>query len=200
MQRNKRSKEQPPQLSPAFHGTKTLRFYSSSTASGSITVKDLLDLIFVATTTTAGYRLMDSVRMRKIEMWASAPAAGTTVISVEENVTGATTITGRSFAVTDMVVGSARSAHLVYKPVRGSYTDMWYSAAQPVTTTTLVNIIAPASSVLDLTIDYVLADGLQAPTSVARGVAGAVAGQVYCSAFGYSISPTMWVPVGLANI
>ncbi len=201
MSKMRKGKDQPPQISPAFHGTKTLRFYSASTASGAITVKDLLDLIFVASSATAGYRLLDSIRLRKIEIWASAPAAGTTVVSVEESVVNTSSlISGRSFAVTDMVVGSARSAHVVYKPTRGSYTDMWFSAGLGALSTSLINIIAPASSVLDLTLDYVIADGLQAPTSVSRGVAGAVTGQVYCSAFGYSISPTLWVPVGLANI
>jgi len=158
-----------------------------------------MDLICVATAANVAYRLFDSVRLRKIEIWASAAAAGTTLISIEDLPTvGAGQMSGKSQMIQDTVVGSAKAAHVVYRPTKGTFQDLWFSTTGG--TQALVNVIVPASSVLDLTIEYTMADGNQAPSGTASVVAGAVTGQVYCRAFGVATSATNWVPIGLATI
>jgi hypothetical protein len=192
---------QPPQLIAAFYGSKTIRFYLSGGSAATITMQlaDFQDLITIASAAAVGWRGLDSIRIRKIEMWASAVAGGNTALLLEEMQSSASFLmSSKSRVMQDMVVGSARAAHILYKPTPGTIQSNWISANVSASVN-ILKITAPANAVLDLTFDYTFADGNSAPTAVATAIAGAVAGQVYCRALGVATS-TAWQPLGLATI
>jgi len=186
----------PPQFPASIKVTHKIRFYRTITGAINVTYNDLLDLIFVATTASVGYRLADAIRVRKIEMWAAATAGGNTAIIIEDGAaSGIPQIGGRSRVLQDMTVGSAVPAHLVWTPAKGSVQDSWINVG---TSANFLSTTGPVNSILDLTFDIVIADGNQAPTLVASTFAGAVVGNVYTRAFGTSAAPTGYTPVGLA--
>jgi hypothetical protein len=184
----------------AFHGTKTIRFNCASAGALSIQIADLQDLICLTTAATVGYRLMDSVRIKKIEMWAAAAAAGNTALIIEEVMSSASfLLAAKSQAVQDMVVGTSRAAHVVYRPTVGTVQNNWFTS-NITSATNILSITCPAGAVLDYTFEYTMVDGNGSPATIASAIAGATVGQVYCRPFGVGSSTTKFIPVGLASI
>lgn len=199
MSRGSKSSSQPPQIVGAFHGTKTIRFYHTNSGAQNIQIADLQDLITIASAATTGWRALDSIRLRKIEMWASASAGGNTSILLEEMQSSSSFLmSSKSRVIQDMVVGSARAAHLTYKPTAGTIQSNWISANVSASVN-ILSITAPTNAVMDVTFDYTFADGNSAPVAVTTAISGATAGQVYCRAFGVA-GGTLWQPLGLATI
>lgn len=190
---------QPRPLVAAISGTKTVRFTGGVAGAINIQIADLQDLFMNTPTATTGYRLFDAIRMKKIEIWASAAAAGNNAVQVEE-ISSSTSFlqSSKSRVVQDMVVGTSRAAHVVWKPTPGTIQANWFGANLSASVN-LLTITVPVNSVLDLTFDFTLADGNAAPTAVTSAVAGATAGQIYCRPFGVSTSSTFFVPVGIAS-
>ncbi len=191
---------QPPALVASFNGTKTIRFYVVNNGTYVMQINDLLDLICVATSATTAYRLFDSVRLRKIEMWASSPSGtNNTLVSVEDiNSSGVPYLTAKSQSVQDMVVGTARAAHLVYRPTAGTVQSSWFTASNG-STAGILSLSVPPGAVIDVTIEYTMADGNQGPSATASSITSATAGNVYCRALCVSQSATGIIPAGLAN-
>jgi hypothetical protein len=195
-----RSFSQPPQRVAAFHGTHTIRYSHASAGAQSIQIADLQDAVVVATAATTAYRLFDAIRIKKIEIWAAAAAGSNTAVLLEELQSSASFLmASKSRSIEDMVVGTARAAHIVYKPSAGSIQGNWISANISAAVN-ILTVTAPAGAVMDFTFDYTLADGNQAPTAGATAISGATAGQVYTRAFGVSSSTTAWAPVGLLTL
>lgn len=168
----------PPQLIASLDIKKTIRFQVTGSGTGTVNVSNLLDLLIVATAAATGYRLLDAIRMRKIEMWAPTTTSTTTVLTIEDINTGGLAALGtRSRVIEDVSVGYNRPAHLIWRPARGSLQDSWFTTG----TSPLLTINSVAGTIVDVTFDMVIADGQQAPTGTNRAIAGATVGQVYCS-------------------
>jgi len=201
MRKSKAERNQPPAHLASFVGSKTIRFYAANGGAYGLQINDLLDLICVATTSTQAYRLFDSVRLRSIEIWGAASTASNTLVSIEEiNSGGAAYLASRSQVLQDMVVGTARAAHILYRPTPGTVQYSWFTATVN-SSSQILNITAPAGAVLDLTIEYTMADGNQGPSAIASNSSftTATAGNVYCRALCIATSSTNWLPAGLAN-
>lgn len=179
---NKRSKRNksgkgggnhPPMLRPQYSGSKTIRFQSSNTvAAVLVTAQNLLQLTVVALTSTATSRLWSSVRLRKVEAWCiGAQNAASEKLSIVG--VGA----GPQNFVADLSMG-VQPAHVVWRPSAASLASFWYEQGVR-ETDNLFQISAPASTVIDVSVDWIMdtASGF-----IAGPVpAGATAGDIYCA-------------------
>jgi len=74
----------PPQINgiELRHST-TLRFVTTAAVSTSVTFQNLLDTLLVATTATAGTDLFQTVKIRRVRLWASPLLGSAVSVSVE---------------------------------------------------------------------------------------------------------------------
>jgi len=146
-----------------------------------ISGQNLLNLLVVATSATASFRIWGAVRLKEIEMW-SAGALGTTGASLPQNLIGVewfgtTNSYMNSVKVTDSSMG-IKPAYLRVKPPKESSSDFWISqGGQSDTTTTLFAINGSIGAVVDVTMLVVLVDDEAA--SAGPTTTGMTAGTVY---------------------
>lgn len=171
----------PPQLVSAFHGTGTIRYLSNGVTAGAVTVQDLMQLVVVTTATTTNYELLDSIRIRSIEMWCPATAVGTSsLLSIsEDSSTGG--IANPSRTVSDMTMGTARPGHILWKPMPRSLISNWLNPS--IANANVFTISCPSGTVMDVKYDFILGDGTFPPTA-APASGGGTAGQVSFRRFG----------------
>lgn len=180
------------------------RFVASAATQYSFTVNDLMDLYFVATTATAGYRLASAIRIRGVEMWAGPYAAGapyvTNTISFQWQTVGVNSIGGPSILFSDTTMGSNDAAHLKLTPPAGSLASTWLSAGAT-DTDTIFTLACNTGSIFDLHVEIHLPEGGAAgdvPVAVVRAVAGATAGTLYCSSL--PVGGITLTPVAIATL
>jgi hypothetical protein len=170
----------------------TVRFKVATGAFiASVTVNDLLDMFVLATGTTSGYRLVDSIKLRKVEAWSPAAAGSFSTISIEDS-TDSSVFGGRSRIVSDSTTGSARPAHIVWKPHPGTIQDSFFSVSS---TTKLYDCSFPQGSIVDLHFTFYLHDASAAASAPVTALVGAVSGVLYVRAFGVSASMSNVIPV-----
>lgn len=170
---------QPKTIRSGFVGTCTIRYvsYSSGGNSSVVCQQDLSALVVVASSTTSAAKLMDSVRLRKIEMWGLNPAGANSTVSIVD-VGSAGTLGGPERCTTDTRLGLTTPAHVVWTPMPGSIQATWVSA-QNASVANLLALSYPAGAIVDVTLDYVIGEGTVGPQADPYVVAGATAGQVY---------------------
>jgi hypothetical protein len=139
----------------------------------------------VAVANVSAYRVFQSVKLRKIEMWSPVSAGSTSAdLGVEW-----TSEFGPAKVVAATTEGLAKPGHLVTKPPKMSTGGFW-SMAGTNEADVLFYIWGPAGTVVDLHITGVLvADNSANLTSVAPGL-GTAAGSVAIMRFGASWSPS----------
>jgi hypothetical protein len=153
----------------------TLRFNSLSGATTSFTVKNILDTVFVATSATVGYELIESFRIRHIEIWVSPSSSNVPVsCSIQYNSNGAFG-NGPNRVYEDMCVGNAEPAHLKVAPPRNSLAGMWQN--QQGATNALFTLFTPTGSVIDICFDYSIDVGQM--VQIANAAVGVNTGQIY---------------------
>ncbi len=186
-----RGPARPPALRQVTGISRTLRYYCSQDVAGqSYGVDDLLDAWFVATSATAGNRLLCAARLLRVSLWGPAHAptgstAGTISLNWNEQSTGAfddfgapgVPITDQSMAITDVPC-------IHTKPPAKSPAAQWQSG--PTSIVNFFGITCPAGSVLDITFEGIVIGGPGGQTTsgfvpVVRTVSGATAGQIYWS-------------------
>ncbi len=186
----------PPSLYTCIRGTHTLRYLSTSGVTLAPTINDLADLMFVATSATSAARIFDSIRLKRIQMWYAASSSTTSAVAFVEdiNLSGSAGVGAPSMTKLSAQPSPGENGYLDYRPKKGSVQNNWFSTSSS-NGQNILRIYAPQNATIDITFEYTLADGVDAPTSVSRSIAGASLGQIYASIFkGY------WVPQGVANI
>jgi hypothetical protein len=167
----------PPQIQMTFSGSKTLRFTSTVAAKTVFTVTNVLDTLIVATSATTGSDLMESIRIKSIEMWAvdvnSSYAAPTTLTA--EFVGNAAFGDTPTRIYSDTAVGPNEPAHLKCYPPANSSAGFWHSGYAS-DTLFVLNVVK--GTIIDVTFDYVLSsDGYN--SGPANPLIGATAGIIY---------------------
>lgn len=137
-----------------------------------ILARNLLDLIFVATSSSAGYCLYDRFRIRSVDVYygGTSPVAAYAAVKFFGAVGG---IVGdlKIHSATSMGVTPLR-IHAV--PEKSSTLAAWQSySGSPI-----VELELPLSAVVDIVIDYRV-DDLASPQAVNYAVVGATTGQIY---------------------
>lgn len=155
-----------------------------------ITRKNLLNLVVMATAANQSNRIIEAIRLRSVEVWTSPPALGTAPASCSVEWVGSN---APSTLSSDTSMG-VLPAHVKTKPPPRS-SDQWWSMSGADETDPLFTIIAPAESIADVAVTLRFVDN---EAATAGGVpAGATVGQVYYDYLDGIASGT-WAPVGVA--
>jgi hypothetical protein len=156
-------------------------------------VDDLLDSIFIATSNTAGVRLCNAARIKRVSVWGPALSAqpdqsGEVAICWNDQTSSTTDDFGApGIPITDVPLAVTDIPKIHTRPPRGSPAAMWQSS--PTSTVNLFGITCPAATVMDLTIEYIVLTGPGGGIStgyvpIVRTLAGATIGQLYNSIIG----------------
>jgi len=197
---SRRGTPQPPQRVQSLTVKQTIRFVSSGNGTVSWVINDVLDQWCVATAATVGYRLCDAVRIRRIEMWGASPSQATPSVTIGIEEGQGLYNTGRSRVISDTVVGQARAAHVVWKPIPTTLQDQFLNSNMSGQSANFLTFTLATGGVIDVTYELILADGTAAPVLVAgTALSGAAAGQIYCRGLARTAGNTI-PPVGIATI
>jgi len=144
----------PPPFVPTIHFTHKFRF-ANGTHSGTFTIlrSNLLNLLQLSDSTLSSWRLIDAIRLKKVEVWANPVALGSapTTVSVEwlgEN--------SPSTIVSDTSMG-VRPAHVSTVPPPSS-SNRWWSITGSLETDDIFVLVLPADCVIDVSVDIRLFD------------------------------------------
>ncbi len=139
----------PPQLKgiELRHGV-TMRFITNAAFSGDITFQNLLDTFLVATTTTAGVNVFQTVKIRRVRVWANAILGSASSISVEFS--GLTAgISGDQQIHTDTSMG-VRPAYIDAVPSRRCLASDYQLNSSAIA----MNLSVPSGAVIDVELSF----------------------------------------------
>jgi hypothetical protein len=149
-----------------------MRFSTSAQVGLSISWKNLLDTWIVATSSTQGYQLFDTVRIRAIEIWAYSPAGPVTcTVTFPGAVLGAV---GDSSTHTDTCMG-LEPAHVLARPGRKSAAALYQGS----TTSTAFDIYTPTGAVVDVLLSFRSSMAGYAPVAATNALVAAQTGNIY---------------------
>jgi hypothetical protein len=191
--RNSPSSGHVPPFIPTLKLSHKFRFLNG-TNSGTFTITRarLLNLYLVATSTTTTARLMEAVRLRRVEVWTNPTALGAAPASCSLEWLG---VQGSSTVTSDTTMG-VTPAHIVCLPPRDS-SDVWWSISNTNETDPLFTLILAANSVVDVTLDLRMVE--QEAPFAGDIPTGAVLGTVYGDYLD-GIGSAMLAPVGLTPL
>jgi hypothetical protein len=183
---------QPPAFIPTLKLTHKFRFVNAGGTTVSITRKNLLNLVLTATTATTTVRLIEAIRLKKVELWTQPTALGNAPITVQLEWLGENS---PSTVTSDTTMG-VRPAHIRSIPPSAS-SNRWWSMSGSLETDVLFSIQCPANTYCDLTAELRLVEQ-EAPTA-GDVPAGAAVGQLYGDYLD-GIAGGAWVPIGLVTL
>lgn len=146
----------PPQLTTEIVGTKTFRFRYEKDEPIEIALfdQDLLNLLSVVYSPYV-FRVFESVKLKRVEMWNCNIQNTLHTISVEWLRTFP--YGNKTSIVSDTALGTAEAAHVVAKPPKDSLMASWLSAeGGPSSPVKLALIHVPKGTVIDITVAYVI--------------------------------------------
>lgn len=186
---NDMSISHPPQI-PSFevrHGVR-LRFVTSSAVSQSITFQNLLDTILMATTATTGADLFVSVKVRRIQVWATPVLGNATSISLLFG-GGAAGAVGDQKLHTDTSMG-IQPAHVAARPAAKSLASNY----QVSSVDEAFFVVAPSGAVVDVEMSFV--GSFNAAVPAQNPLVAANPGAVYLRGLdGLATATTKFAPV-----
>lgn len=175
---------------------RVFRFQAQAALSDTpVNANDLLNLMVMATTATTSGRLIETIRIRKIEMW--APMASDLIpvtASVEFTTSAALQIGAKRELHSDTSMGAMRCAYVAAKPSPLSAAGQWVPSDGNTWEYMLLN--CPDNTIIDLHVTMVLKN--TEATSTGTAPTGATAGRVYYGCLTGSSSET--VPVSATVI
>lgn len=188
----------PPSIDVPILVGKKYRFVTSAAISGRLlTFTEICDLLCMAATTTSAYRIMTAVRLRAIEIWASAPSLDSPVtVSFQARSTTAG-MSGRSQQRSDTSMGFDRPAHIKYIFSEREQVGQWQNANS---TAIYGEITVPKGAVIDLTYTAAVQESSSTPFAVAGAVAGATVGQIYLRALDNGQATPQIIPASYLTI
>jgi hypothetical protein len=135
--------------------------------------------------------IASTVRLREIEIWTPPAAQGSaaTCSAQFSTSTGAESIE----EVSDTTVSTAVPAHIKFRPSRTCIASFWDSPATGNTTPVLI-LTAPAGSIVDCLLDFILTDTFATPNVI--GVVTDVVGTLYWLALDGPVSNQL-IPTSL---
>jgi hypothetical protein len=165
---------QPPRLVPTMKLSHRFRFTTAANnfGGGSITRKNLLNLMLYTPTAITSVRLMQAVRLKRVQIWTNPSVLGAAPVICAIEWLGQN---APSTLVEDTSMG-IRPAHVDCRPPPSS-SDRWWSISGFLETDVLFNLTAPPNSVIDVTVEIRFVEA-EAPTA-GDVPAGAIIGQLY---------------------
>lgn len=189
----------PPPFSASITFGRTLRFRASSALSSqAITASNLLDLLVMATTTTAVNRIISSIRLDRVEVW--GPMASDLVpvtVAVEYNTDSATGLASSNKLRSDTSMGADHCAHVRYRPPVGTLASFWQG---PASSQRLFLLTCPTNSIVDIQVVMVVQNG-ETPVAAANAAVAATVGAIYCRGLdGLATAGSVLPPVSYPQI
>jgi hypothetical protein len=183
----------PPPINPQIKHKQRLRFIvNAAQTNAPFTFDQVLNCIVFASTTTAGFRLFDQVKIRAVELWAVAqpgtsaiPSQGPTTVQVvfSGNDQGAA---GDARVWSDTSMG-IEPAHVRAVPSKQSGASFWQLGGF-----TAFSLTCPVGTVVDVDVSFRNDDSAPVAT---QALVAAVAGEVYYRGLdGVAIATTQLVP------
>lgn len=207
----------PPQLRSAFLTRHKFRFQATEAFVSNITTGQIMNLVV----TSAGLGtspallsmitpVMNSVRIRSVELWAANTSAATPV-TVELNWSLNTVrFSAPADARTDTALGVTDVAHIKCVPPRNSFAAMWMNAtttqSSPSTANpALFDLNIPSGTIIDLDLDLCFGGNGAIDLSTLEFSSGTVEfNGLYCNCLDTTLTPTpttgVLVPVGWPTI
>ncbi len=187
----------PPQIDVPIVLGKTYRFQSSAAITGrNLIFTEILDLLCMAATATSAYRIVGSVKLKKIEIWATSPTLDSPVTVSFQKLSSTAGTGADSIVKSDTSMGYDRPAHLVVKFRENEQVAQWQNQNQ---TALYGSITVPKGAIVDLTYAFAVQESLVA-TAVTGAVAGATVGAVYLRALDNSQATPQLIPVSYNTI
>jgi hypothetical protein len=162
----------PPPFVPTVSLFHKFRYQNTSNGTYTITRKQMLNLLLVTPTAATSVRLLQAIRLRKVEIWANPVALGSSPQSVSVEWVGENS---PSTVISDISMG-VRPAHVSTKPPARS-SAQWWSLSGSQEADALFTMILPLNCVIDVSADLRFVEQ-EAPTA-GEIPAGAIVGQVY---------------------
>lgn len=188
----------PPAFVPEILFGKPLRFKTSAATSNQvITARDLIDLLCMASSSTAAYSLCAAVKVRRVEMWAPMASDLTPVTCSLEWASNNTLFGGNYVTHSDTSMGAWRPAHVVATPPARSISAMWHTGSG---TSDIFTFSCPINTVIDVHLTFSMRGTENTSPSVSAAVSGASTGVVYCRKLDSTQSTPVCVPVSLLSI
>lgn len=202
----------PPSLRSNLSGSTIIRYVNTSNTVSAVacTAIQLLDLFFVATSATVGYRIMNAIRLEKVSIWVapfvlagtSAPVFAPTQVELNFESFSTDGPAGPASVYSDTCMNVDDTAHICVKPPAGSAAAQWLGAnsTNQLFSFTIegfgVASVNPLSAVtvIDLELSYVV-NSDDSPDTVSRAILLGTVGQLYAGPFSTS-GAGPWKPVG----
>lgn len=188
---------------PTIRFKRRIRWFCASTTQLALTINDLLDMWFMATSATTGYRLASAIRLIEVEMW--TPSYTSTGIATASR---GCSVCFRSaqgdfgdptLAFADSAMGTDDVAHVRQRPPRNALASQWLSATTSVSQ--VVTISAAQGSMIDLTVEVSVPEGgstTPAANPLIRTIAGATTGAIYVT--DYPANASTMTAVNVAHL
>jgi len=176
------------QLQHTFRFTSTSGTVTAITAKGLLLAAGALGTITNSTVTSP----FASVKLQKVEIWTPPASQGaSSTCSVE----WASQSNANNQEISDTTVSVATPAHVRASPPRNSLASFWQSPG--ITNNQLFNLIAPAGSIIDVTLSLIMQDDDNG-AAITGAVATAVVGTVYYLALD-NVATHIYPPVSLTT-
>ncbi len=148
-----------------------MRFVTNAAFSGDISFRNLLDTFLVATTTTSAVQVFQTVKIRRVRVWANAIVGSTVSASVEfSGVTAG--ISGDQQITTDTSMG-VRPAYIDAKPSRRCLASDYQLSS----TAVAMNLNLPIGAVVDVELSF--RASFTNNTAAENALVGATLGKFY---------------------
>lgn len=155
--------------------THKFRFTSDLGSVSSITARNIIQACGVsAATTTAGYPIVTSARIKSIELWAPPSALGANA-TVTCTWFGFQTTNLSELEVSDTTMSTATPAHIRSVPPPLSTAAMWFVDS----TSAIMALAVPPNGIIDLVLEMVLVDGPGTVLAPGFTLVAATVGAVY---------------------
>jgi hypothetical protein len=186
----------PPQLRTNIIVRHKYRYVSNSGTSTLVDRQNIATAAGVlATSAVLGKTIFQSLRVVEIEMW-TPPASQGAAATCSVLWTGNSGFYASAVEVSDTSVSTAEPAHIRAKPPKNSESSFWGNAG---TSDGLFSLVAPPGTIIDLTVELVLADGNA--TGLNATLVGATIGAIYyCSLDSSTSAGSRYLPVSLVSL
>jgi len=162
---------------PSFHHK--FRFRATSAvlvggSTGTVTRAQLMNLVSVATTTTNQYRIINAIKVSKIEVWGPPPALGSGPTSIQLEWRGNN---APSVYISDTPMG-VDWGYISSKPPRGSNCE-WWTQSNSTLTEGMFNLSGPIGMIVDVSVQVRLQDQANADAAENGTAAASTVGRMY---------------------
>jgi hypothetical protein len=183
-----KSPSHPPQLDGSeLRHSMSVRFITNAAINQAITFQNLLDTYFVAATAVAGFDVFQTVKVRRVQVWALPSLGSASAVLVEfAGVTAG--IVGDQSIHSDTSMG-IQPAHVDCRPSRKSLASDYQLSSNA----TAFNLVCPSGSVVDVSLSFT--GQFNAAVALQNAVAGATAGAFYLRGLdGLAVATTKLIP------